>query len=336
MSGRLAAIQEVASRILEQHPGPVVRYRLLRDVLHRPPDDPEVAQARKHLDESRCVQELAAEQWPDGSWGRFHSMDTQRRQRIPTTEAGVERAQALGLDRSHPILERACRYIVEVMTGERPFPDYPERNDRWPTGQRLFLAATLSRIQPDHPLLDEDRRLWLEVASRTFRSGAYRAEDEVRAHAELTGATVQDSYLVLNGRYQLELLGSMPGLLPEELERALLRWLWNRPDGIGYLEVSLSAPPPHGKPGLIDRWLASLELLARGFPAWVDLARLPLDWLRAQRSEGGLWDLGPRSAASAYLPLSDSWRRRQDRVLDWTTRVLVLLTQHCSPRGEHR
>jgi hypothetical protein len=328
---KLTTIEEVASSILDQDAGPVVRYRLLRDVLCRPTGDPQLVQARQRLGESRCIRELAAEQWEDGGWGAFHSMNTRRRQRVPTTEVGVERALALGLDRMHPILQKASRYIVEAMVGERTFPDYHEKNDRWPTGMRLFLASTLSRIQPDHPLLDEDRRLWLEIARRTFRSGEYREEDEIGAHAELTGATVKDSYLVLNGRYQLNILGSVPGLLSEELERALLRWLWSRPDGIGYLNVLLSAPPPCGKPGPLDRWLASVESLARLFPAWVRFARPSVDWLWAQQNDQGFWDLGPRPPFSSYLPLSDSWRRTQDRVFDWTTRVLSLLRAHCTP-----
>jgi len=331
VSERLTTIEEVASSMLDQDAGPVVRYRLLRDVLCRPTGDAQLVQARKRLEESRRVRELAAEQWEDGSWGAFHSMNTRRRQKVPTTEVGVERALALGLDRMHPILQKASRYIVEAMVGERTFPDYHEKNDRWPTGMRLFLASTLSRIQPDHPLLDEDRRLWLKIARRAFRSGEYREEDEIGAHAELTGATVKDSYLVLNGRYQLNILGSIPGLLSEELERALLRWLWSRPDGIGYLNVLLSAPPPCGVPGPFDRWLASVESLARLFPAWVRFARPSVDWLWAQRDDQGFWDLGPRPTFASYLPLSDSWRRRQDRVFDWTTRVLALLRAHCAP-----
>jgi hypothetical protein len=60
----------------------------------------------------------------------------------------------------------------------------------------------------------------------------------------------------------------MPGTLARELERALLGWVWKNPNGIGYLELPLAHPPPQ-KPGQCDRWLASLEILARGFPSWV-------------------------------------------------------------------
>jgi hypothetical protein len=329
------AIEDTATSILERDPGPVVSYRLLRDVLRFSPDAPELQMARENLKHSRCIQELAAGQWADGGWGAFHSRNTRLKQKIPSTEVGVERGLALGLDASHPpkedvppILHRAASYILDIMQGKLAFPDYAEKNDRWPTGERLFLASTLSLIHPDHPVLDRDRELWHEIARRTFRSGRYSEEDEINAYAGLTGATVKGSYLVLSSRYQLNILGSIRGTLSQELETALLRWLWERPDGIGYLTVPLRCPPP-GKVGPFDRWLASLELLARLFPAWVHFARPAIDWLWEQRNEQGYWDFGPRPGSIAFLPLSDDWRERQNRLFDWTTRALILLRRYC-------
>jgi hypothetical protein len=42
-------IEETATKILEQSPGVVVRYRLLRDVLRKSPDDPALCQARDRI-----------------------------------------------------------------------------------------------------------------------------------------------------------------------------------------------------------------------------------------------------------------------------------------------
>ncbi len=140
-------IKESATKILEQTPGDVVRYRLLRDVLGEASDSPELQRARDGLKRSRCIQELANEQWADGGWGVFHSRSTRLKQKIFSTEAGVERALSLGLDASHPILRNASAYILDVMQGHIVFPDYHEKNDRWQTGMRLFLASTLPIIQ---------------------------------------------------------------------------------------------------------------------------------------------------------------------------------------------
>ncbi|OGO17488.1 MAG: hypothetical protein A2Z14_17230 [Chloroflexi bacterium RBG_16_48_8] len=317
-------IEETSLKILEQTTGVVVRYCLLRYVLKKAPDCPEVQQAKDNLKHSRCIQELEKEQWADGGWGAFHSRSTLLKQKIPSTEVGVERALALGLDASHPILQKASAYILDIMRGKIAFPDYYEKNDRWQTGMRLFLTSALSLISPDHPDLNSDRELWHEIARRTFQSGRYRQEDEIKAHNDLTGATIKDSYLVLSSRYQLNILGSIPGMLSEELEAALLQWLWEKPDGIGYLEIPLNQPPPT-KPGPFDRWLTSLEMLSRLFPTWVRFARSSIEWLWKQRDEQGYWDFGSRPSSIAFMPLSDHWRERQNRLYDWTIRILILL-----------
>jgi hypothetical protein len=66
MNAEIITIEAIASAILAQDPGPVVRYRLLRDVLRLPVADARLTRASLDLASSRCVQMLAAEQWPDG------------------------------------------------------------------------------------------------------------------------------------------------------------------------------------------------------------------------------------------------------------------------------
>ncbi|KPJ62850.1 hypothetical protein AMK68_04450 [candidate division KD3-62 bacterium DG_56] len=133
MIPNLAQIEELGTRILGEQPDPVVRFRVLRDVLQKPSRDPELASARGQVTESHWVAELREEQRPDGSWGRFHSADTRAKRRIPTTEAGVPRALALGLNGSHPVLAAAAKYVADVLTGARDFPDPAEKNERWRT-----------------------------------------------------------------------------------------------------------------------------------------------------------------------------------------------------------
>lgn len=324
-SDELAEIQGIAWRVLESNPEAVPRYRLLRDVLSFPPDHKEMQKARESLETSPQVRQLLQEQSQEGSWGPFHSRDNRQKRSIYCTEVGVERALALGLDADHPALQKTGAYILSILEGKRQFPDHPEKNSRWPTGKRLFLAATLSLFQPAHPCLERDRALWAEICTRTFASGTYSEDAEIRAHAELTGAAVKNSYLVINGKYQLAILGSIPGALPVETETALLKWLWEKPFGIGYLSMTLKPPSPGGKPAELDRWLASHELLTRGFPRWGVIAREAFDWLWRQRNENGSWDFGARPVDNIRLPYSKDWRNHHARFIDWTTRVLALL-----------
>lgn len=323
----LDAIHTVAKRVLAQDPDPVVRLRLLRDVLQKPTGNHDLVQAQENLAQSRWVRELEREQWDDGSWGRLHSRDSSAKQKILTTEAGVERALALGLDGAHPVLQKASRYLAGMLEGTLLCRDPAEKNDRWPTGVRLFAASTLAQIRPDLPLLDSDWKLWANIARRTFASGSYDPEAEIQAHRELTGASIKDSYLVINNKYALILLGSRATALLPKLEAALMNWVWHGQDGMRYLGEPLSHPPQHRKASRLDRWLTSLELLSR-FPGWRSLAGEAIQWLWDERTSEGFWELGPRSSSSLALPLSENWRRKTARQFDWTTRVLVLLRRY--------
>lgn len=167
--------------------------------------------------------------------------------------------------------------------------------------------------------------LWSELLRRSFASGKHRLEDEIEAHRALTGASIAGSYLQLNNRYTLTLLSARPECLKAALAKAYLAWLWSHPQGVGYLSVPLGANPPELAAGPLDRWLSSLELLAR-FPNGAGLPSSAIKDLWALRSGDG-WDLGPRAGSSTGLPLSRDWRGSGSRRADWTTRILVLLSK---------
>jgi hypothetical protein len=316
-------IQETALKILRQSPDVVIRHKLKFEILSQQIIDLEAFS----LDASKHVQTLANEQYDDGSWGRFHSQDSRRKQKIPTTEFAVERATHLGLGPTHPVLVRAANFIEHVLDQSLPFPDPPETNNRWETGKRLFLASTLAMIQPDHPLVVQEHALWLSIAERAFQSGQYVQEDEMEAHAELTGASVKDSYLTLNGKYQLILMGSQSGKLSPKLAKSIMSWVWERPDGIRYLGQPLK-PPPGIKPEVVDRWLSSLALILLRFPSEYYHTHPAIDWLLSQQTNDGYWDFGPCPRRSTFLPLSENWYNPKHRKFDWTTRVLSILADY--------
>ncbi len=326
----LRTVEQSAHRILDTQPDAAVRVRLLRDVLRRPMQDEALQAAQQDLVHTRWVSDLAREQRDDGSWGRLHSRDSRAKTGIITTEVGVERALALGLEPAGPILRAAASYLANLLEGKASYTDPPESNDRWPAGVRLFASATCARIQPDHPALDGVWNLWATIASRTFASGRYDPGQEIAAHRELTGASVSNTYLVLSNKYALSLLGARASQLLPAVEHALVDWVWHKPDGIGYLCVPLCRQPSQSA-RVLDHWFTSMELLSH-FPRWRTVAQDAIQWLWAQRNEQGLWDFGPRASASVVLPLSESWRSPRHRQTDHSTRALTLLRSYYDPQ----
>jgi len=336
MSSRLTRddVRAMCLELLRAKPDPSVRVRLLRDGLQVPSGDARVQAACEALEDSSHVTLLRNEQRGDGSWGRLHSRDTAARQSVPTTEWAVERAVAIGIDTGHPILDAAAAYLAGVVTGRVIPSDPPEKNDRWAAGLRLFAASTLARIDPSYPAIDAVWDLWHEVARRAFASGTYSADAETDAHSELTGASVRGTYLVLSSRYALSLLASRAGRMDGDLRLAMARWVWHSPCGVGYFGVPLAAPPDTMSVGILERFLLSHEIVSAFGTTGAPTGPLA-DWLEEHRRADGLWDLGPRASWTSALPLSESWRRSDARAIDWTARILTLMSRwmgHYAPR----
>src|SRR5690606_12813680 len=75
-------------------------------------------------------------------------------------------------------------------------------------------------------------------------------------------------------------------------------------------------------------WLHAHQLLSR-FRLWREAAVDALNWIWEQRTADGFWDLGSAVGRRPYspFPLSESWRKPKDRVIDSTTIVLGLLSK---------
>jgi len=52
-----------------------------------------------------------------------------------------------------------------------------------------------------------------------------------------------------------------------------------------------------------------------------------IEWILAQRNEEGFWEL-PRKPNLFNFPLSDSWRKRKNRIVDSTIMVLRFLNHN--------
>lgn len=155
----------------------------------------------------------------------------------------MQRALALGLDAHHPVLARASNYLRGIINGETECSDPAEKNGRWLTGVQLFASATLAIINPNDKLIDSIWELWNKIANNTFISGEYDQNAEIRAHQDLTGASVKNSYLTIDNRYSLALLGARAKEIPPDVEANLVDWIWYKDDGIKYLGENHSFVP---------------------------------------------------------------------------------------------
>jgi hypothetical protein len=309
-------IESLARGLLESRPNAIVRHRLLRDCLRLPPGSAELVAAHLQMLSHPWVEGLAREQHSDGSWGRFHSMDSTVRSRFPTSETALRRALALGLDREDLILRRAIDFLTGVLEGKAAWRDRVEKSEGWPIGVEAITAGTLAQVDPSHPAILPAWEYWAGIAVRCFPNGAYDPSAEWEAHKKRRGIAIH----YLQSRYVLSLLGARSAHLPAALDRQIVDWIWNDPAGIGYLGADLQ----HPRPFHIFQWLESLEILS-AFQSWKEFTGGAIRWLWDQRNKDGFWDFGAKVSRSSYFPLSDDWRKTGNRSVDHSTGVLALL-----------
>jgi hypothetical protein len=309
-------IESLGRRLLEAQPDTIVRYRLLRDVLRLPSRSAELETARLQMLTHPWVAELELEQHPNGTWGRFHSMDSTIKARFPTSEIAIRRALALGLNKDAPVLARTIDFMQKVLEGKAAWSDRMEKSEGWPICVETITAAMLAEVDPTHPAFLPAWKYWGRIAERSFPAGIYDPSAEWKAHQDLRGIGI----IYLSSRYVLTLLGAHSSYLPAVLDRQIVDCIWNNPAGIGYLGADLQHPGSLH----IFHWLESLEILSR-FQSGRAVAGAALAGLWDQRNPDSLWDFGAKVSKSFYFPLSDDWRKVGNRAVDHTTRVLALL-----------
>lgn len=73
-----------------------------------------------------------------------------------------------------------------------------------------------------------------------------------------------------------------------------------------------------------EGYLAALELLAE-YRNSIDMLHFASKWLYANQREEGNWDMGSEVKDGIYFPLSDNWKKKENRIADCTWRIRRLL-----------
>ncbi len=318
-------ILELGAALAERMPDPVPQFILLKELQKKSPDSPALRQAYGRVRESKWYLQLAGEQRPDGSWGRFHTQDTKDpvKRRFVTTEQALRRARELALDRADPMTARCIGLMERYIRGEQAWPDTMERHYGFEIAFRSLIAANLALFEPENPLVAAKRAACAALLARACESGAFREEVWDREDR-------QDSQFLLRAWmvYPLWLLQTGPG--PEErLQRIFLEYLWQRREGIYYISNLAPAAAQSLESRRFLEWLATLEAL-RGFSLFPEFmargaaARLLGEARRLLREETAL---PPAAAVAGHY--AESWRGKDARRHDLALRILRLLVCCC-------
>jgi hypothetical protein len=319
-------IAEIANTILEQKPDPVIEHLLKTKILNqRLPNN--------CVQSSGWYEKLKGEQRADGSWGRYHSanrLSTEEAALIgmfPTTEAAVFRCCSMGLDKNDPIVQKAIVYLERVLKRETMIPDHPVRLQQWEQGIDLIGAAVLSLMDSENHVFDSIYDNYLKVFQTIFASGSYDAKKDAEAQLNILG--LKEGF-GLNNKFTLYLLSSRSNRIPKSLECNVLDWIWYYKPGVYYYKSFQLCSYEKATDAIIGAaMLPSMEILTK-FRFWRPVCKGFIEYLISRRGIDGYWDFGkkPNIMNEIPFPLSESWRGKNNRKFDYTTKVLLLLNAY--------
>ena len=272
------------------------------------------------------AQKLLALQRENGAWGHFHSLSESSGAPV-TTEQALRRLERLGFTENDPPVCAALHYMHNCLAGSESLPDRREKTHDWELFTRTILSAWICRFTQSDALANDMAQKWGQTVSAAYESGRYDHRAYVAAYTKNLGTKPFGARLTdFAAFYQISLVSTT---LDKRVEQAFFSDMVNRSSGIYYVYGgALTKPPSDFCTKEASRYLAAVELMLSYKSAFCCALLAPAaQWLKSYQGADGLWDMGAGAKDGVYFPLSDSWRKAEDRKRDCSERIARILHQ---------
>lgn len=259
----------------------------------------------------------------DGMWGNFHTLSRPVKGKAYTTEQALRRLYILGYTIDDEPIKNIVNRIVLSLKGEKKIDDYYEKTHDWPLFESLMLSAWVRVFEPQNKYALETAYKWAELAESAFKSGEYNRDYDIKAFTEQQNRKPKSGFETGFGMFYHAVL--LKGVLSNKTEASFLDYYLSKPDGMYYIYAKpLNKPPAAFASREASCYLSALEVLAE-YDLAKDKLKFAVDWLNSNKDENDRWDFGVKANDGVYFPLSDSWRKEEDRKSDCTKRAAAFL-----------
>lgn len=316
-------LNEIICYLLENMTDPFPRYILRNDVLNLPVEKFLVS----NIEQSKWYRQLADEQWENGSWGRFHSMDSRMKDKhkFLTTEAALRRARELSLTKDAPVVEKCISLMERYLKGDEIWLDYTEKHHdngkSFLVAFPFLIAANLSLFDAENPLVKSKRDICVKILEKSFASGCFNEDVWEEANHDYTGTCLK-AWTV----YPLWLLQNTD-CIAETLQRQYLSYIWNRNEGIYYISNTAPSELCYLEDKGFTTWLSALESLS-GFSLFSEFMKeeILLHLIREiERLMDG--DVKLPAAHSITGHYTESWKEKEARRNDLILRIMCIVVK---------
>jgi len=321
-------INQIATYLLEHISDSIPSFILQKEILKVSPTSQDYINAYNQINQSKWYRQLVDEQWEDGSWGRFHSMDSRiaNKQKFISTEAALRRLRELGLSKDDPVVAKCIRLMERYIREEEAWPDYVEKhkdNGRGFIFCRPFLtAANLNLFDPENPVIKSLRDVVAETTKTAFVDGCFNEVYWKQKVSEYLVPSIAHPGIA----YSPMLLQNV-GCMEDTLQRHYLSYIWEKQNGIYYISNFAVSKKHSLEDKKFTTWLSSLELLS-GFSLFPEFMKN--DIFQHLMNEVNRIIIGDVTLPPAH-PItghySDNWRDKNKRKTDMVLRITRILVK---------
>jgi hypothetical protein len=281
---------------------------------------------------SKWVKQILDLQHKDGSWGCFHTLSNPTKAQPMTTEQALRRLRVLELTKDDEPIRRAVAYMERLLTEETPDPDRIEKSPNWAINRPRIIAAGILRFDRTNIIALEIAKRWVSVMEQACANGTVDFDVYLTSYLHEFDIPLMKNADKSKKQCGNDICNYYPAvmyacLLTARAENAWLDYLLQYHGGMYYVyENPLNIVPAEFTSRQTSYWLAALEVIAdyRLVPEKLGFA---VHYLMQNQFSSGVWDLGQQAKDGIYLPLSDSWRKTEDRQRDCTVRIQKLLVK---------
>jgi hypothetical protein len=267
----------------------------------------------------KWAEEILNAQLKDGSWGYFHCFAMPLKNKPITTGQALRRLAVLGYTINDLPIKKAVHYMNTCLSGKNNVPDKFDKVHDSSVFNEMMLAGWIKYFTDENNLANNIAKKWGEIINYAFYNEKYDHNLYIKKYSEIFNNKPKGPRLIdFLTFYQIILLANT---LDKNIEPLFFEYVINYPSGIyyfGYNKPVTTLPEVFQSKKTSD-YLRMIELLTsyKNKKCREKLLFIK-NWLESNKTKNNEWDLGKNSKDNILFPLSDSWKKDEDRIKDCT------------------
>lgn len=171
MDDFLVIKQYLNENILE----PLPRYIYLKEIERVHETDKNCIDLQEKIRESKWYRQLENGMLEDGSYGRFHTMDSKDKtgRVFKTTEEAIRRMKDVGLSASDKLVQKVCNIMCKYITGEANWSDRIEKHYGFEKALNSMVGANMALLEDTSEETQRYKKLCAFYIEESFHGGEF-------------------------------------------------------------------------------------------------------------------------------------------------------------------